>query len=380
MNLQPTRKTVAHIVILLGILAAWYTGGTMNRKLAADRAARHPHLQSLETAPPAVLFTTLVLGGFRGLLVDMLWLRVSVLQDQGDYVEVVQLSDWITRLDPNSTEVWQFHAWNMAYNISVMMPDPVDRWRWIQNGIHLLRDEGIVLNPSEPQLYHALGWLYQHKIGGTTDDAHGYYKRQLAGTMQTILEHGFPDYESLRNDTTRTERLRREFKLDTTVMEAVDRDLGPLDWRAPETHAIYWAWQGLPLATGNNALPCERMIIQSLSELVRHGRLHFDRETDTYRQSPDTNLLSRVLTRFETTIQTFDLEGFHAGRRTLVTDAARIFHNQGDPATARRLFERFNAELPPPMRFPDFETFIKSPSDTYYLEPRHNHDVHPNTP
>ena len=40
---------------------------------------------SIEGLPPMVAFTTVALGGFRGVLADLLWLRTTGLQSQGKY-------------------------------------------------------------------------------------------------------------------------------------------------------------------------------------------------------------------------------------------------------------------------------------------------------
>ena len=68
------------------------------------------------------------------------------------FFEAAQLADWITDLEPHFAQVWVFQAWNMAYNISVKFKenapgDYSDRWRWVQRGIDLLRDEGLRYNP-----------------------------------------------------------------------------------------------------------------------------------------------------------------------------------------------------------------------------------------
>ncbi len=49
----------------------------------------------------------------------MLWMRAIHLQEEARVLELVQLSDWITALEPQFTTVWAFHAWNMAYNVSI---------------------------------------------------------------------------------------------------------------------------------------------------------------------------------------------------------------------------------------------------------------------
>ena len=93
-------------------------------------------------------FTTVALGGFRGLIANALWIRANDLQQDDKFFEAAQLASWITELEPSFTQVWLFQAWNMAYNISVKFKDFPDRWRWVERGIELLRDEGLRYNPN----------------------------------------------------------------------------------------------------------------------------------------------------------------------------------------------------------------------------------------
>ena len=97
----------------------------------------------LENAPPALVFTTVALGGFRGLISNVLWMRANKLQEESKFFEMVQLADWITKLQPHYSQVWRIQAWNMTYNISVKFPNRDDKWHWIMSGVKLLRDEGI---------------------------------------------------------------------------------------------------------------------------------------------------------------------------------------------------------------------------------------------
>ncbi len=145
--------------------------------------------EPLENAPPSLAFLTVALGAFRGLIVDVLWLRVDSLKQEGQFFDAKQLAEWISALQPRFAEVWEFHAWNMAYNISVAIPAtrPEQRWRWVKNGYELLRDKGIPLNPKAMLLYRELARIFQHKIGGVTDKAHKYYKLQLAESMTPLL-------------------------------------------------------------------------------------------------------------------------------------------------------------------------------------------------
>lgn len=145
--------------------------------------------EPLENAPPSLAFASVAMGAFRGLLVDVLWMRMDKLKEQGQFFDAKQTAEWITTLQPRFAEVWDFQAWNMAYNISVAMPatQPAERWRWVKNGIELLRDQAIVKNPKNIGLYRSLGWIFQHKMGGVTDDCHKYYKLQLALAIQPLI-------------------------------------------------------------------------------------------------------------------------------------------------------------------------------------------------
>src|SRR6185312_9578304 len=106
---------------------------------------------------------------------------------------MVQLADWITKLEPHFTQVWLFESWNMAYNISVKFKDAPDRWRWVQRGIELLRDEGLEYNPHDVLMHRELAGFFQHKIGANMDDAQRFYKENWATDMAEVLGMGRPN-------------------------------------------------------------------------------------------------------------------------------------------------------------------------------------------
>ncbi|MEX0744009.1 MAG: hypothetical protein WD294_09420 [Phycisphaeraceae bacterium] len=131
--------------------------------------------------------TAAALGSFRGLAVDILWYRAEQLKNEGKFWEAATLAEWITTLQPRFPQVWAFHAWNMAYNISVQTHTPEERWNWVNKGIRLLREEGIPNNPTAIRLYRELGWIFFHKMGQYTDDMHWFYKLKLAEEWQEVL-------------------------------------------------------------------------------------------------------------------------------------------------------------------------------------------------
>ncbi len=167
------------------------------------------------------------LGGFRGVLAEVVWFRADRLQDEGRYSEMAQLANLLTSLEPHTPEVWAYAAWNLAYNISVMMPTPEDRWRWVDAAIRLLRDDGLRLNPSSPALHREIAWLFLSKIGGGIDDASPLYAKRWR--------------EAVDAAGGRWERL----KMEPSLVAYVDREYGRQDWRDPRASAIYWAHRGL---------------------------------------------------------------------------------------------------------------------------------------
>jgi hypothetical protein len=201
--------------------------------------------ESQQKERPLLALVTVAMGGFRGLIANALWIRANTLQEEEKFYEMVQLSDWITALEPHVAQVWTHEAWNMAFNISVKFKDPEDRWRWVERGITLLRDRGIPLNPDSPMMYREISWLFEFKIGQLLDDAHMHYKLRWAQEMQDVLG-ARPDIEALEHPKTaaekeRAQKLRQVYKMDPEIIKKVDDEYGPFDWRMPDAHAVYWA-------------------------------------------------------------------------------------------------------------------------------------------
>lgn len=137
--------------------------------------------------PADIAFAQASLGTFRALATTVLWSRASRLQREGNYFESMRLADWITKLQPRFSRVWEFYATNMTYNISVATRTPQERWLWVNSGITLLRNRGIPLNPGKANLYAELSRFFFDKIGGTNDETHLYYKLRLAEEWHDLL-------------------------------------------------------------------------------------------------------------------------------------------------------------------------------------------------
>src|SRR5688500_2417309 len=291
----------AMIGLMLVLLAGAATMQRAMNRQRSDPSLALTRVAPLENAPPMLAFTTVALGGFRGPIANALWIRANELQNEGKYFEMVQLADWITKLEPTFVQVWTVQAWNMAYNISVKFPNHHDRWRWVQRGIELLRDEGLRYNPKEALLYRELGWFFQHKMGQNMDDAHLVYKYNWAVAMTNVFGGPKPNFAELRNPSTpeakrRAQELRERYKMDPAVMQEADQLYGPLEWRLPEAHALYWGHVGLKHAKKKDLITLRRLIYQSMQMSVLRGRLI---SLDPLRFGPDLDKADRANASYE---------------------------------------------------------------------------------
>ncbi len=414
-----------------------------NRLIYADKA---------ESGDPPQVALGVAMGAFRGLFVNYLWIRANDLKEAGKYYEAVDLAKTITRLQPRFPKVWQFHAWNLAYNISVSTQTPSERWEWVKSGIRLLRNEGIPANPADIGIHRELAWIHLHKVAGVMDDAHRYYKAQFAmewtivmgappqkrlddqaagpmkeayatrwlrpiveapDTIEQLYEK-FPQARGLVADLkkeagldldkrllerhavlssivgvtqstgigptimndpfgrlmasgkypeavgravlafTRKRVLREEYNMEPDRMLRYTEYYGPLDWRHPAAHAVYWSARGseesllLKITAANRTdfdlVNTDRLTVQAIQELFRTGSLTFDitnpgfyltlpnvEYIDTYKRILET-LSAR--SRFDDPSRPFSL--YSAGYENFMKDAIRYMYRRGDQDTAQR--------------------------------------------
>lgn len=310
---------VLAVILLVGV-------GFVQQDLNQARASLGlTRMAPLQSAPPVLAFTTVALGGFRGLIADLLWTRAVDLQDNGKYFEMVQLADWITKLQPYMGIVWANQAWNMAYNISIKFQEPQERWIWVKKGIELLRDEGLRYNPHDTLVYRELAWFFQHKMGANLDDAHLYYKRTWAEAMMNLFPGptGRPDYAELLDPKTddakrRVQTLEQQYKMDPRIMQQIDEKYGPLDWRLPEAHAIYWAWRGLHECK-KDLMTLRREIYQSMQLAFYRGRLIMSKSGKTIMLGPNLDCMENAAKSYE------DMMEQDAENRQHIKDVFRNF-------------------------------------------------------
>ncbi len=444
-----------------------------------------------EDLPPSLLLATVATGAFRGLVVDVLWMRADKLKDEGLFFDARQLAEWITILQPRFSSVWEFHAWNMAYNISVAIPatQPDQRWRWVRNGYELIRDEAIgKYKLKDVTLYHEMARIFQHKMGGVSDDVHKYYKLQLATAMELVLasednqldstnnryfealaetpigwrqinrdpnvaslvqalksaDPNFSDddqfvsnYLSLRQQSTRyvpaagevidgfrgsdvlkkfdlfakANYLREVWKLEPALMRQLNVTYGPvdytdpnthmpLDWRHPDSHAIYWAVKGLGIAAQEKAREIEvdetntdRIVNHSLQNLFRNGKLIirdvsmevpaddvsgsriesfkevFLRPDMRMFESYNTSVL-KVIEKYKDDRGTYD--SMRNGYRNMLINALFSFYQSGHKLQAQNIHDKLREGWPD---LPEFKVSLEALARKRLLEELANIDI-----
>jgi hypothetical protein len=347
----------------------------------------------IKDAPPTVAFVTVALGGFRGILADILFLRCQKLHEQENYFEHVQLADWLVKLQPKFTGATSYLAWNMAYNVSVTFSAPEDRWRWVQRGIELVRDEALKYHTTDPKLYWQLGWIFQHKVGDILDDANRYYKAQYALQVMETLGYRDGDYDwqalsdapdtwselrtrmdaeaekldkILANRDLTLDRLEQQFRsnrgmpepiaeaiapfpwaelfertlrrrwlqdrlsLNPDVVVGIIEKHGPLDFRLPEANAVYWATMGLKVAPDGKSVECKRMITQAMADAFRRGKLvHFTQENMPI-YTCNAAVAETARVAYLDAAETFpDNKSFMSGYENFMKDAIVLLYTNG---------------------------------------------------
>lgn len=105
-----------------------------------------------------------MLGGFRNVAANMLWLQSDKYWHQGGrgWWKMLPLLRTITQLDPHFVAAWDTLSWHCAWNLHSEASE-ADKPKWIQAGVDVLR-EGIKNNPDKYDLYSSLAWLYHERV------------------------------------------------------------------------------------------------------------------------------------------------------------------------------------------------------------------------
>lgn len=389
------------LLILIGcfLTGTFYSGNVLQQKY---QSREDISVSSLENMPPWIAFSSVALGGFKSLLVNTLWVRIFDLQENDRYFELLQMSDWLTDLQPDMTNTWKFQVWNISYNVLARFTKPKDRYRWLKQGIRLLRDKAIFYNPKNVELYNELALLYELKMSLDHDVYHLSYKKLWAIDMIRLfggavidfdkylslptnlievtskpenmkllsqledVDFNFPqDFESLLFEgkplTTkqlsvirnyydafmelshflRREKIQNEYKLDIAFMQSLEQKHGNLDWRLPYAHAVYWSSQAVKIADRESDTPFyygERALYQSLSLGIFNGYFEMWEDGSVF-ILPNFDLIMPLKDHFIAVGEKCGFDFIKAPFRYFLEDSVVMLYLKGDKAESLMLYE-----------------------------------------
>ena len=183
------KRTVLLIALVLGL--AGVIKQPFERSLAADNPswARGSGLDVKMREQIGQGLSMALLGGFRALVADLLWIAAQAAWEEGRWFTMQQRFEVVTLLQPQATFFWDLSSWHLAWNAShAARFDPTEprlavRIRnqrlWMQAGKRLL-ERGIANNPDNFLLHERMAWLLHDKlqdICGSADYALAAVKR-----------------------------------------------------------------------------------------------------------------------------------------------------------------------------------------------------------
>lgn len=489
-----TKVQIGALAVMAGCLAG---SGVFAVDLSAQQG-RHKLVYTTDASegqPPQVALG-IAMGAFRGVFVNWLWMRANELKEAGRHHEAVELAKAITALQPRFPRAWVFHAWNLAYNISVTTQTGPERWNWVRQGVDLLRGDALKYNPSDLLVSKELAWIFLHKIQGITDDANFYYKKMHAKEWHVVLgppprfdpavrtregaiarfvdwltpiaeapdtfEGLFagPEGDVLRElvDKIRANGLRSEFNYETLAQYEIDRAMvgwglrgaaetanplgpknlvfrqliedpayakawtrllaftrsrvlreqyhmdpnvmirytqkyGPIDWRNPAAHALYWAAIGveaaIPRAEARTSqdfdfVNTDRIVIQSVQELFRTGTIYIDylaleldpRAIGYYMAVIDpyfVDTYGKIIDELRSRSKVDDLwergySYYSAGYDNFMKDAIRYFYRRGDKERAAQYQNILRVWVGQNLNDPERNVILSLPLDEFVIK------------
>ncbi len=165
-------RLVILITIMISLLFGLYFLQSKINVLRRGSDGDYLAVDPTETIPITLL------GSFRGVLVDFLWIRGIARHQEKKYYELLAINNLIAKLQPHFPSIWIFQAWNMCYNIAHEWESPEDKWKWIKAGL-TFAEKGAVKNPTSGELFFEIGYLYFHKFDAKTIEFADYYRKRL---------------------------------------------------------------------------------------------------------------------------------------------------------------------------------------------------------
>lgn len=155
-------------IILLGMPASGKEGSgsevSAGGKLAQLRQEYDLGESNLGDVDPTSATMNLVLLGMRGIATNMLWMEHEELKKTKNWAQMRSTTESIIMLQPHYLQVWRYHGWDLAYNVSAEWDAVEDRYYWVKEGAKFSM-KGSERNQRYPELYWESGRILGQKIG-----------------------------------------------------------------------------------------------------------------------------------------------------------------------------------------------------------------------
>ncbi|HZL34420.1 MAG TPA: hypothetical protein VFC78_03860 [Tepidisphaeraceae bacterium] len=178
---RPSRRPAGRVGTVVVLILSLVCAGVLrqvaiNRQIAAappGTAASRSTLGNMNSFALALL-----LGGLRGPLVMFLWSSSENQKANHDLEDLDTKIEWIRLLQPEFDTVHMFQIWNKAYNISVMMASPANKFTTIMEALEYAQgvDEE---RPGDINILDSQSDVYANKLGNPNLPEHPFYDRQF---------------------------------------------------------------------------------------------------------------------------------------------------------------------------------------------------------
>jgi len=188
-----------------------------------------------------------------------------------------------------------------------------------------------------------------------------YYKQQwIKETSQVFGSTNKVTLESLAHPTdadatNRVLLLKDKLKMDPQIVLDVDQKYGPLDWRMPETYAIYWAHVGLMRANEHpdrikkeEVMTLRRSIYQCMQTAFQRGRLIPNYFVGAFEYGPNLEIIPKVSATYEEQMaeQPDMRDGIGTGHRNFLREAVYALYLNGREGEAAKWFKYLGDNYP----------------------------------
>ena len=160
---QRKMSYLAGIVVLL-IPIIWLGRPDEGGRLSQLRQVHDLGESTLGNVDPTSATMNLVLLGLRGVATNLLWMEHDEQKRTKNWAQMRATTDSIIMLQPHYLQVWRYHGWDLAYNVSAEWDGVEDRYWWVKEGAKFTM-KGSIRNTKYAELYWETGRILGQKVG-----------------------------------------------------------------------------------------------------------------------------------------------------------------------------------------------------------------------